>query len=71
MQDHQLAQKLEMNVFYDLVKQLRDDQNTGDSAPEPENPDIQLQHQIVSVTDVETADFLTARGKTDAKNDQI
>ena len=31
------------------------------SAPGPERPSSSIQHQIVSVTDVETADFLTAR----------
>ena len=55
-----------MNKFYDLVKQLKDDLSVGDSAPEP----ARIEHQIVSVTDVETADFLTAR-KQDKKIDEI
>ena len=52
-----------MNKFYGLIKQLKDDLSVGDSAPEPERTATQIHHQIVSVTDVETADFLTARNR--------
>ena len=50
-----------MNKFYGLIKQLKDDLSVEQSAPGPERPSSSIQHQIVSVTDVETADFLTAR----------